>query len=344
MDYTQASGYAVDAQGRRQFVDRNDAEGVGGTYITEADLNAPQNEIVGAIKKSGQEPNADNEEQLGLALLALSGPQPWSEDVSAAIGGYPKNAIVGDGTGKFWRSLVGGNTQQTGSANWLSAFGGRIIGVRTYASAGTQPYAASVGTGAVFVIATGGSGAGGGTEKTGSGQVAAALGGTAGSTAIAYYSSNFDGVSITVGAAGVPNPGKAGGNGGNSSFGSLLTAPGGAGGSVGTANDYANASSSGGAVGSMPSGSGIIISAPGAGSTPVIIVGNSGQQIISGAGGASFWGPGGVAQAAGSAANVDGGHAPGAGGSGAAASELSSGALPGGAGAAGIVIVVEMSS
>ncbi|MCP1245390.1 hypothetical protein NKW54_05470 [Acetobacter cerevisiae] len=141
----------------------------------------------------------------------------------------------------------------------------------------------------------------------------------------------------------MPRAGLSGGDGGATSFGALLTVPGGPGGGVGAANNYANASSSGGAVGEMPQGAGIIISAPGAGSTPVIIVGNSGQQIISGAGGASFWGAGGVAQAAGSSANVDDGHASGAGGSGVAVSELSSGPLPGGKGAAGLVIVIEMS-
>lgn len=53
MDYTNAPGHVTDSKGRRQFIDRDDANGVEGTEITAADLNGLVNEICNVILNSG---------------------------------------------------------------------------------------------------------------------------------------------------------------------------------------------------------------------------------------------------------------------------------------------------
>ncbi|MFT8307611.1 hypothetical protein [Acetobacter malorum] len=158
MDYTKASGYTIDAQGRRQFIDRNDAAGVQGTYITQDDLNAPQNEIVAAIKKFGLMPSSENDEQLLLAMAVSSALSIWSQDVVDAIGGYPKDAIVTDANGKRWKSLVAGNKDApASSASWMDPFAGRFLGVQVFTEDGTYTPGVGVQTAVVEVQAGGGS-------------------------------------------------------------------------------------------------------------------------------------------------------------------------------------------
>ncbi|NLI28396.1 MAG: hypothetical protein GX413_13650 [Acetobacter sp.] len=53
MDYTSAPGYVTDSKGRRQFINRDDANGVEGTEITADDLNGLVNEICNVILNSG---------------------------------------------------------------------------------------------------------------------------------------------------------------------------------------------------------------------------------------------------------------------------------------------------
>jgi hypothetical protein len=70
MDYTISSGYVTNSAGQRQYADRNDATGVQGTYLTAADQNAVQNEIVYTITYFGFTPNAADTTQLAQAIAA----------------------------------------------------------------------------------------------------------------------------------------------------------------------------------------------------------------------------------------------------------------------------------
>lgn len=70
MDYTRASGFVTDSQGRRQIADRDLANGVPGTDAIAADQNGPINEIVHCIAASGQEPSADDDTQLWKAITS----------------------------------------------------------------------------------------------------------------------------------------------------------------------------------------------------------------------------------------------------------------------------------
>ena len=105
VDYTSASGYVTDSQGRRQFINRNDAQGVQGTYLTDLDRNQDRNTLVAAVKASGQVPDATNDLQLATALQAASVPL-FSTTVATAIDGYPKGFLVRDASGTFWVSTT----------------------------------------------------------------------------------------------------------------------------------------------------------------------------------------------------------------------------------------------
>lgn len=50
MDYTTASGYVVDAKGRRQFQDRDLLNGVEGTSLIAVDHNAVMNALMYLIQ------------------------------------------------------------------------------------------------------------------------------------------------------------------------------------------------------------------------------------------------------------------------------------------------------
>lgn len=116
---------------------------------------------------------------------------------------------------------------------------GRLIGVKVFTASGT--YTPTEGTTSVIVEAQGGGGAGGGTPVTAGGQTAISASGGSGSYGIGRYTTGFaSGVPVTVGVGGTSTVAGAGGNGGTSSFGALLSAYGG------------NGAASGGVVGPPP--------------------------------------------------------------------------------------------
>ena len=126
VDYTNASGAVVDAQGRRQFVDRNDALGIQGTYLDADDRNQDRNTLVASVKASGQVPDAKNDDQLTLAIQALGNIRLWSKALSDAVGGYWFGAVVLDANGAYWKSTANANTTVPGAdgATWQSLFNG----------------------------------------------------------------------------------------------------------------------------------------------------------------------------------------------------------------------------
>lgn len=196
------------------------------------------------------------------------------------------------------------------------------------------------------VMIVGGGGAGGGAEATTATQVSIGSGGGAGEYAYGVFSKATLGVSqaITIGSAGASSVGAAGGNGGTTSVGALLSSGGGTGGQIVAAgNDSASADGSAGGTGGA-GGSFRCDGDAGGASFSYQIVANSGFGMT-GAGGSSKLGPGGKANAFNpNAGTSEGGVTPtsGYGGGGSGAYALGdAAAVGGGNGASGIVITKE---
>lgn len=206
-----------------------------------------------------------------------------------------------------------------------------------FTTTGATTFTSLSGTNAIYGKSQAAGGGGGGTAATSTGQVAAAVGGTAGSYGEVWATSGFSGgipiasgLPGTAGAAG----NNAGGAGGSSSIGSLLSCPGGPGGGGGPANAAGNVSVVDTAPSAAPTGANML-AVRGAGGGFIFLL--SSGQFIGSRGGASFSGPGPQMQNNGSGpAAVN----PGAGGSGANAG-ASSAAFAGGVGGAGYNIILE---
>jgi hypothetical protein len=196
--------------------------------------------------------------------------------------------------------------------------------------------------GALFVkvIVTGGGGGGGGAVGDGTNEGAGGAGG-AGGTAIKIFSAADlpDSVSVTVGAGGTGGTGATAGTAGaTSSFGTLVWAAGGKGGEgVNSGGTCLAADIGAPGAGGAADGGDINITG-GAGNFPGACIA---EEVVSGSGGASFWGGGGAGVEASNLASVNGnnGVAYGSGGSGAANVDSTT-AARGGDGAPGIVVVI----
>ncbi|EIL88517.1 hypothetical protein UU9_12238 [Rhodanobacter fulvus Jip2] len=239
--------------------------------------------------------------------------------------------FIVDNTGE---DAIDDGTTATLLDNLKKATTGRLIGVQKFAASGT--YTPTPGTKSVIVELSGAGGAGGGTAACSASQASAGAGGGAGGYAKSRLTTGFSGVTITVGAGGTGTTGGAGGNGGASSFGALLSAPGGSGSGATAAQisfpfitGYAN----GGGVGI---GGNILNASGGFGATAFM---TTGGNVISGSGGASFFGAGANASIN-ATANGNAATTPGSGGSG-ATTVAGGAARAGGNGAPGICIVYE---
>jgi len=217
---------------------------------------------------------------------------------------------------------------------------GRLLNVQVFTSSGT--YTKTTGTKKVRVKALGGGGAGGGTEVTSSSQIAAAWGGNSGAYAESTMIdvSAIASVAVTIGSAGAPVSGAAGGAGGQSTFGTYLIAPGGAGGFIGQAGAGISAGVDMDA-GSVPSGSGLAFGTPAsAGVGPLSLSATVGQSTLkSGRGADSKLGVGGGGIRESNVAKSAFGY--GAGGGGSAVGPSASVTTAGGNGTSGIIIVEE---
>lgn len=264
---------------------------------------------------------------------------PFDAAFSAAIGGYPKGAVlINSSRDGYWQSIVENNTTNpdAGGIGWISSSSGRLLNVQTFLSSGT--YTPTPGAKSVVVEMVGG---GGGTDMapaTGSGQVSIVSGGGAGAYAKGRFPISFTSVWVSVGTGGqggvVGTP--MGSAGVASSFGSLMSAPGGTRGySAGPANPpfppQGNVASNG------PTGANIIGS-PGAPSIPAYA--NATQSFLGSPGASSFYGGGGWVPSFGDPA-VDG-QAYGSGASG-SSQRPSSPAVNGARGKSGIVVIYEYS-
>ncbi|MFY7341880.1 hypothetical protein, partial [Enterobacter cloacae complex sp. IR5422] len=238
----------------------------------------------------------------------------------------------------------GTNTTQAASTGFvgaaISAVSGRLLGAPLiFTSSGS--YTPSAGAKAIIAQVVGGGGGGGGTPATSSTQNSVGGGGGGGAIAVSYIpvSSLTLPVSIAVGTAGSGVVGAAGVKGGDTSFGSYLTAGGGSGGLLGTAATSGSPYVLQCAAGGVATGGNIYNSGgcPGGQATYITI-----SAGISGFGGSSPLGGGGGVGGSTASGGYTNGKGPGGGGAGSAAGSSAS-AQMGGAGVGGIVMIWELS-
>lgn len=251
--------------------------------------------------------------------------------------------VVGDGT-----NIVSAAASNVPGRLLRTTVYTRIAGVQNISVNGGAPTTSGAGTftplaatSFVVVEAQGGGNAGGGASQPSAGNISLGSPGGCGAYGKSIFTAATVGASqtITVGLGGTGVVSAAGGNGGSSSFGALLSAPGGSGSSA--LNDFpaGNLANGNSSVTAAPSGANVI-SIVGACLTSSLII-NAGVSsgILPGTGApSSMYGLG---------SNGDFGGTPGsatnfgAGGGASAAINTSSGSFAGGDGAPGVVIVSE---
>lgn len=264
-------------------------------------------------------------------------PIAYDPTFQASVSGYPMGAVVASAVtlGIFWISTVENNmtNPDAGGAGWRKhALAGGMIGYRVFTASAT--YTPTPGTQSVEVTAIGAGGAGGGTAGMPGSNFAAGGGGGSGGWAVSRLTTGFAGVAITIGTGGAPNTGGNGGNGGDTTFGGAVTGGGGGGGAFGVPASIGSCQV-GGAGGAA--GGGNLYLTTGDGGSPGIAFTNG--NMVSGKGGSTPWGVGGISRPTTTAAGVDGRLGGGGGGGGIARS--GAGAQAGGAGGGGLCIVKE---
>lgn len=265
-------------------------------------------------------------------LAAALGNDPnFATTVTNALAGkQPLDSTLTDLSGK----TVNGILQYLGLGD-ASGYVGRLLKIQVFYSSGI--YNPTPGTKKVIVEMVGGGGGSAGARAAGDGHVSIGGSGGAGSYGKGQFTSNFNGVLVTVGGKGQ------GGtvswayatDGGGSSFGSLLTAAGGSAGQpAGPTNNFPFSTVA--AVVSAGANGANIVGTPGQGTLPSVVVGAS--SVIEGPGGSSQFGAGGFI----TAFNAKGVNGSGF-GSGGGPSKVNGGnaAVAGGDGSQGLVIVWE---
>ena len=250
-----------------------------------------------------------------------------------------KNIVHKDGTALKSDELQAGQIAEViydGINFQFSVSYGRRLSTQVFTASGT--YTPTPGMAFCIVRAIGGGGAGAGGGGAGAGNVSMGAGGGASGEGIGMYTAAQIGASkaVTIGAGGVAASNTAGGNGGTTSLGSLLTVPGGIGG--GLLNNQAPPSVNGnGTTSTAPTGANIAaISGTSAGVTLAV----SSTIGYSAPGGNTSLGGGGYSKSINSTGQAGGGY--GSGGAGILLNQ-SGGSGAGGNGAPGIMIIEEYS-
>lgn len=282
-----------------------------------------------------------------LLYLTQRGIPEWDSSLD-----YPKSAVVTHGD-VIYISLRASKDEQPDRvhAAWSRLDAGKLLRVQRLITSTT--YTPSPGTRFIIVEAVGGGAGGGGSSSPTANLYSAAGGGSAGAYAKAiFYTLPTSPVVVTIGAGGAGGAGgaasstgtgaKEGSAGGNTSFGSLLMCPGGSSSKASDSfpsnsvcsSEYPHAPNP-----ATVSGGTIIEEVGGAAGTPGMILGT---YCISGRGGDSPLGTGGISRyrPAGDLASGANSTGYGAGGGGACSSANTQG-LNGGNGGNGCVIVWE---
>lgn len=222
---------------------------------------------------------------------------------------------------------------------WQSNPSGAVsLAIQTFTSNGT--YTPTAGMTYCIIEVVGGGGGGGGAAATGAGTQSAAGGGGGGGYSRGLYTAATVGVSqaVTIGTGGTAGAAgnNNGGAGGTSSVGALIQATGGAGGSGSGAATAQSVAGGAGGIGSLGS---INIQGQMGGQG---LLNNNANLSWLGAGGNSYFGFGATGAGLGlnNGGNGSNGQAYGTGGSG-GANGNNQGAVTGGAGSAGLIIVTE---
>ena len=337
------------------FVDGNPSEGITGTIVDAAFLNAIFQHRHDGLAQDGSAPinyaadtGAANAYAIALtpALTAHVVGMPIHFEAANANTGASTiavNALAavalvhGDGTPLLGGDIVAGGmycaVYDGASYRVMAQAAGRLINVQVFTASGT--YAPTAGTKSIVVELCGGGAGSGGVASTSSSQNAVSPGGGGGGYAKGRFTSGFSGVTVTIGAGGAAGTAgaNAGGAGGTTSFGSLMSATGGAAANASAGAAYANTSTYFyyGGIGGY--GIGGLFTAYGGQGGACFITSNG---YGSGPGGLSLFGAGPGSSMA------SAGISPGSGGCG-AYNGSSQSAKVGEAGAAGIVIVWECS-
>ncbi|MBR7929380.1 hypothetical protein [Burkholderia ambifaria] len=239
-------------------------------------------------------------------------------------------------------ATTGTNTTQLATTAFvnssITAATGRLLNVQVFSTPGSYTYTQTTGTTRVLVRVQGAGGGGGGCSPTSSSQASVGGPGAAGGYSESYITSGYNGVTVTVGAAGTAGAVSSnGGNGGGSSFGSLVTANGGSGGAAGAASSapYSVAGSAGGSA-----SGGSLLNVSGGGSSPTAVASTA---IVSSLPGTySPLGAGATARVTTTTVAGTAATGYGAGGSGCANAASQASGNTGGAGSGGIVAVYEL--
>ncbi|WP_308719014.1 hypothetical protein [Komagataeibacter xylinus] len=229
---------------------------------------------------------------------------------------------------------------------------GRLLKVQRFNTAGTSTFTPTSGANFWRVHVQAGGGGGGSAAYNEGDSVSVAHAGGGGTYAMAEYTASdmasaiAAGITVTVGAGGArlvtsgAIDGLPGNNGEASSFGSLLTCPGGLGGNAGTWSNSGQWASANSIQSAAATGSGIVQQIRGGSPGASTSYAFSQAGLLSWPGGASAFGPGAPA-VDGASGNVYDAINPGSGGSGVCLPQNSANAMPGGAGADGLVWVEE---
>ncbi|WP_454695590.1 glycine-rich domain-containing protein [Achromobacter aegrifaciens] len=243
----------------------------------------------------------------------------YDADFAAAVGGYPKGALLArsDLVG-YWLNASENNSTNpdTGGAGWVNPLYGRLLGITTYATAGTFTFTPNPLASSWEIEVQGAGGGTGGAGTTVSGQSKIVPGGGAGGYAKSYVTTPFASATIVVGAGGAPGNSTPtdGKNGGSSSFapvgGTVMAATGGQG-SQGQATPLSMPGQVGGPPGGTATGGNVFNVAGGQGGIAQAPRTGNG---VSGKGGDSMFSFGGNARVGSAGAGLPGSYGSGASG------------------------------
>ncbi|MFT9448440.1 hypothetical protein [Gluconobacter japonicus] len=206
MDYINAPGTVVDAQGRRQFANQIPGQQAG-TDLDETVFNPTVNEVVHCIEQSGQDPNAGDETQL-WKVMAKSRAEVLNSIQQSG------QALSDADDGQLWRAISHGRLLRIVDVQW------------------SQTYTPGSDTRWLIVEVQGPGGGGGGALGSVNSLNPAACGGAGAGGGYAKFLIDLGllpvkNAQLTIGAPGNGFGGTDGSSGGASVFGSLVTCNGG---------------------------------------------------------------------------------------------------------------------